>query len=506
MKVAKGIIGRIVVVALAAITEFLLVYAILKHFVGMAAWIEVALRILSVLIVLYIIRNSRHLSFDMIYVLIIVLFPVPGTLLYLVLGADLLTAGTLYKVIDETKKSEKYYVQDPEIMDEIKEKDKELFSQVRYIVNEGFPVYRNTGFDYYGLGDTGWPVMLEEMKKAKKYIFMEYFIIEPGEMWDAMLAIMEQKVKEGVECRVMYDDMGSLQTIPASYTKVLEKKGIKAVSFNRVSPFINIIMNHRDHRKIMVIDGKTAFSGGVNLADEYINAYPKHGHWKDNVTRVTGNAVWSYLVMFLTNWNAVRHEDEDYTVFKGPEVSDDVYDGFIAPYGDSPLDGELTGQNIYMNILNQANDYVYIMTPYLIIDSDMINCLILVAKRGVDVHIVTPGIPDKKIVYGITRSYYEVLIKGGVHIHEYTPGFVHAKVFVADGHIAVVGTQNLDYRSLYLHFENGTYMLDCKEVEDVLHDVQDTMTKCHEITLKESKPKPFAGFFYSIVRLFASQM
>lgn len=505
MKAAGGIVLRILILVSAALLEAVILFALLKYFLGMAAWIELILRMLSVLILLSLIRNSRHLSFDMIFVLIIVMFPIPGTLLYLLLGADLLHAKTLRRVLAETERAEAYYVQDETVLKEVKEADPHAFSQVRYLVNRGFPVYRNTGFSYYPLGDAGWPVMLEEMRKAKRYIFMEYFIIEPGRMWDAMLAVMEQKVKEGVECRVMYDDMGSLQTIPASYTRQLEKKGIRAVSFNRVSPLINVVMNHRDHRKIMIIDGETAFSGGVNLADEYINAVEKHGHWKDNVIRIRGEAVWSYLVLFLTSWNAVRREDDDYGIFRGSAAAGRP-DGFIIPYGESPLDRELTGQNVYMNILNQAEDYVYIMTPYLIIDTDLINCLILAASRGVDVHIITPGIPDKKIVFGITRSYYEVLIRGGVHIHEYTPGFVHAKVFVCDDHIAAVGTLNLDYRSLYLHFENGTYLLDAAAVKDVVQDVRNTMAVCREVTLQETMAHPVRQIFYSFIRLFASQM
>ncbi len=505
MNEVKGILGRILVLVIAAIIEIVLVYTILQYFVGLAAWISVALRLLSVIILLSIVRNSRHLSSDLIYMIIIILFPVPGTLLYLVLGANLLTSKVLYKIVSETKRAEKYYVQDAAVLKEVEEKDPVHAGEVHYLINQGFPVYENTGLDYYPLGDDGWPVMLAEMRKAKKYIFMEYFILEEGRMWNAMLDILEQKVKEGVECRVMYDDMGSLQTVPASYTKVLEAKGIKAVSFNRVSPFINIIMNHRDHRKIMVIDGRVAFSGGVNLADEYINAIVKHGHWKDNIIRIKGEAVWSYLCLFLANWNAIRKEDDDYEVFRG-EVEAGKKDGYIVPYGESPLDDELTGQNVYMNILNRANRYVYIMTPYLIIDTDMINCLILAAKRGVDVHIITPGIPDKKLIFGITRSYYEILIRGGVHIHEYTPGFVHAKVFVADDIVATVGTVNLDYRSLYLHFENGTYILDSTVVQDVLHDVEKTMEKSHEVSLQESISKPLTGFFYNIIRLFAAQM
>ena len=302
----------------------------------------------------------------------------------------------------------------------------------------------------------------------------------------------------------MYDDMGSLNTLPASYVKVLQKKGIKAVSFNRISPIINIIMNHRDHRKILVIDGKVAFSGGANLADEYINKKIVHGHWMDNIICVKGNAVWSYLVTFLTNWNALCHEDEDYTVFKNTETIDESNcDGYIAPYAETPLDEELTGQCIYEDILNSANRYVYIMTPYLIIDSEMINTLIHTAKKGVDVKIIMPGIADKKIIHDIGESYYAGLIQGGVKIYEYEPGFVHSKVFISDDICATVGTINLDYRSLYLHFENGTLLYKSRRIEDIKQNFEDTLKECKQMTTQSTRVHTCKDFFLSIIRIFS---
>ena len=302
----------------------------------------------------------------------------------------------------------------------------------------------------------------------------------------------------------MYDDMGSLNTLPASYTRQLEKKGIKAVSFNRISPVINTIMNHRDHRKILVIDGKVAFSGGANLADEYINEKVIHGHWMDNIICVKGNAVWSYLVTFLTNWNALRHEDEDYAVFKNKEMIDESnFDGYIAPYAETPLDEELTGQSVYEDILNSANRYVYIMTPYLIIDSEMTNTLIHTAKKGVDVRIIMPGIADKQIVHDIGTSYYAQLIQGGVKIYEYEPGFVHSKVFVSDDIYATVGTINLDYRSLYLHFENGTLLYHSKHVMNIKQNFEETLKHCKQMNLKDTHVNIVKGLFLSIIRIFS---
>lgn len=402
------------------------------------------------------------------------------------------------------KKASSYYIQDASIIDEIRKDNKDYVSQLAFLSEEGFPFYHNTGFEYYAPCENGFDKMLKELKKAEKYIFMEYFIIEEGIMFNSILSILEEKVKQGVEVRIMYDDMGSLGTLPASYAKQLEKKGIKAVSFNRISPIINTIMNHRDHRKILVIDGKVAFSGGANLADEYINKKVKYGHWMDNIICVRGKAVWSYLVMFLTNWNALRHEDEDYTVFKNSKIVDETsFDGYIAPYAETPLDQELTGQSVYEDLLNSANEYVYIMTPYLIIDSEMINTLIHTAKKGVDVRIIMPGIADKQIVHDMGTTYYAQLIQGGVKIYEYEPGFVHSKVFVCDDTYATVGTINLDYRSLYLHFENGTLLYKSKKILDVKQNFMDTLSKCKEMHIEDTHVNIVKGLFLSIIRIFS---
>ncbi len=506
MKLLKALFSRTTFMILMVLLQGIIVFSVFHWFEEKYAWIEGVLRIMSIVIVLMIIKNSKHLSSDMIWILLITVFPVPGTAIYLLLGADLITSRTFQSLYSMTENAKKYYLQDRHVMEELDEAAPYLRGQFHYISKDaGFPFYRNTGLDYYPLGDFGYPVMLEEMKKAEKYIFLEYFIIEEGKMWDGMLEILEEKAKQGLDVRVMYDDMGSFFTLSFKYAKKLEEKGIKCIPFNRINPIIGIIMNHRDHRKIMVIDGKVAFSGGINLADEYINVKQKYGHWKDNVIRIKGEAVWSYTVMFLTHWNALRKEDENFNVFKA-EAEQGIADGYIAAYGETPLDDEITAQNIYEGILNQANEYCYIYTPYLIIDTDLMNSLILAAKHGVDVRIMTPGIPDKKLVFKITQSYYRTLIQGGVRIYEYTPGFVHSKVFVADDCMATVGTVNLDYRSLYLHFENGTYIYGSKKILDIKEDFLEAVTQSHEVTLEESYYGPFKEFFLGVLRIFAPLM
>ena len=507
MKILKYLFNRLTLMIVIVAVELFAVIQFTYWFGTVAGWLEGFFRLLGVVIVLLIIKNSRHLSSDMMWIVLIMVAPLLGAVLYLFLAGNMISSKTFRALVRSTNENAKYYHQDPEILKTMEETYPENRGQFRYIANSaGFPFYENTGFDYYKLGDIGHPVMLEEMRKAEKFIFLEYFIIEEGQMWNQMLEILEEKAKQGVDVRVMYDDLGSFMTLSLSYAQKLEEKGVKCIPFNRINPLLGIIMNHRDHRKIMVIDGKVAFSGGVNLADEYINVKVIHGHWKDNIIRITGEAVWSYTVMFLTHWNALRPEDENFEVFKCENPIPGEKDGYIAPYGETPLDFEITAQNIYMGILNQAEDYVYIMTPYLIIDTELINALILAAKHGVDVRLITPGVPDKKIVWDITRSYYHQLIRGGVKVYEYTPGFVHAKVFVSDDYTATVGTVNLDYRSLYLHFENGTYLYGSKKILEIKQDFLETQEKCHEMTLEETRNGPFKELVLAVLRLFAPQM
>lgn len=506
MKILKLLFSRIGVLGITVLVEALLIgssFIWLADHINLAG-LELLLRLLSLVVVLHMVRTSRHLNHDLMWILLIMLFPVAGTAFYLILGANLFSSKTFRSLIKETEKAKRYYIQDPQVLQAALDASPREGSQFKYLaLSEHFPVYVNRSYDYYPLGQDGWPVMLEELAKAQKFIFIEYFIIERGAFWDSILDILKEKAGQGVDVRVMYDDMGSIHTLPAAYQKELEASGIQCVSFNRLNPFVNIIMNHRDHRKIMVIDGKCAFSGGINLADEYVNRIDRFGLWKDNVIRVKGEAVWTYTVLFLTNWNALRPTDSDYLRFKADAAADpSPADGFIVPYGETPLDNEITAQNIYTIMLNQANDYCYICTPYLIIDTDLINTLILTAKRGVDVRILTPGIPDKKVIYRITRSYYKELLEGGVKIYEYTPGFNHAKVFVRDDISAAVGTINLDYRSLYLHFENGTYLYGSEKVKDVRDDMAQAMAQAKPIRLEDCRENPVNRLINALLRIF----
>jgi cardiolipin synthase len=504
-KVYKSRISRASVMIVIAISEFLIGLLLITYFGERAGWAEALLRMISFVLFLYIVRSSRHLSADIMWIMLILLFPVPATVYYVILNWSLISNRTYKSLRRSTMRARICYTQDPEILSEAAEAAGDRQGQIVYLSQfEGFPVYRDTGVSYYPLGEDSLSDMLEALAGAENFIFMEYFIIKRGSVWEEILKILRQKVKEGLDVRVMYDDMGSINSIPKSYAKQLEKEGISCVSFNRISPILSLIMNHRDHRKILVIDGKIGFTGGINIADEYYNRTHPYGEWKDNCIRVTGEAVWSMTVMFLTMWNAVRKEDDDFRIFRVHARSrGKKTDGYIIPYADTPLDRNLTGQYVYTNILNQAQRYVYIFTPYLIIDNEMTNALTLAAQRGVDVRIVTPGIPDKKVVYGITRSYYKPLISCGVRIFEYTPGFVHSKVFVCDDMIATVGTINLDYRSLFLHFENGIYLYGSREIPKIRQDLTDAMERSREITEQTKYLGLFENILISIVRPFA---
>ncbi len=492
--------GLIILVGLAVqIAASLSVYL---FFIEHVFFINLFFEILGLLLILNLIKNSKSYSYTLPIIICLILFPLIGTVLYIIYYRNKNSSKTLKKIKQSEKDNKKYLVQDEKIRDKFEDNGK-----IIYLSDfAGYPVTKNNDITYYKIGEEAFSAMLEELKKAEKFIFFEYFIVAHGTMWNSILEILEEKAAKGVDVRVIYDDMGCISTLEKDYYKKLEEKGIKCVVFNRLNPIAGVIMNNRDHRKILVIDGKVAFSGGINIADEYINLNNKYGHWKDNGIKVIGDAVWNYSVMFLTMWNAYRKEDENFYKFKFDYKNKPETEGFIVPYGETPLDEEITGEDVYLNIINQASKYVYIFTPYLIIDTDMINALNLAVKRGVDVRIVIPGIPDKKIVYTLSESYVEPLVKGGVKIYKYTPGFIHSKVFVSDDNIATVGTINMDYRSLYLHFECGCYMENVQAIKDIKKDLLDTMEKSHKVTEIEAKQKLLKSIWQSALRLVAPLM
>lgn len=438
--------------------------------------------------VLYLLNSSFDPTAKITWLILIMMAPFFGAIMLLYTRTDLghrAIKKRLEIINDETSKSLK---QDPETMKEFNNVSPESVSLAKYIRRSGcFPVYKNTKVTYFPLGEDKFKELLIQLEKAKHFIFLEYFIIAEGEMWGKVLDILARKVKQGVEVRLMYDGTCEFSTLPHDYPKRLHKLGIKCKMFSPVTPFISTHYNYRDHRKILVIDGHTAFTGGVNLADEYINKYKKHGHWKDAAIMLQGEAARSFTLMFLQMWNIDEKKPKTEKFLRHYPVPETKCEGFVIPYADSPLDNEKTGEMVYIDILNRAQKYVHIMTPYLILDGEMEMALKFAAERGVDVSIIVPGVPDKKAAYSLAKTHYKSLLQSGVKIYQYTPGFVHSKVFVSDDIKAVVGTINLDYRSLYHHFECAAYMYGTDCIGDIEKDFLHTADKCTPVTFESIK-------------------
>ena len=504
-KILKKVLqNRLVAFGLILAVELVWLVIFVTRLASYSTMISVIFTVISLLAVLWIINRDDNPAYKVAWIILIMALPILGGLFYLVVGHKRPSRNMRRKMERERIRTEDELLQDPDVMEEIRALDRRIEGQVRYTsVTGGYPVYRGTSARYYQIGEELYRDLLEELKKAEHFIFMEFFIVGEGKMWGSIREILIEKAKAGLDVRFMYDDLGSVSLLPADYDQKLEEAGVKCIAFNRFVPFWSLVMNNRDHRKIAVIDGHTAFSGGVNLADEYINEKVRFGHWKDTGFMLKGEAVWNYTVMFLRMWNSQRRTDSSYDPYRPQVWHPEAFqgEGFVQPYGDSPLDDEIVAENVYLDILNQARDYVYIFTPYLIVDHEMQSALCLAAKRGVDVRIVTPGIPDKKMVFQLTRSYYPVLLKAGVRIYEYTPGFLHAKSYVCDDEIAVVGTINMDYRSLYLHFECGTYFYRNPIVADVKRDSLNTMEKSREITLKDTRQGFLGGLLSAVLRV-----
>ena len=509
MKILKLLFSRVVIVGFILFLQVAYFLILLFRLGNYSTEIHAAFTMISIVVVLYIVNKNDNPGYKLAWIVPILAFPLFGGILYVAMG-DKKPARKMRKKLELVGDfTNQLLYQKPEIIHEIEEEHPQVAGQVKYLQQSvGYPVYKNTQTKYFPIGEEYYEALLEELNQAKHFIFMEYFIVEEGAMWNNILEVLERKAKEGIDVRFMYDDVGCVTLLPYQYYKQLEAKGIKSIAVNPFRPIFSVAMNNRDHRKIAVIDGHTGFTGGVNLADEYINQKVRFGHWKDTGIMLKGDAVWSMTIMFLQMWNANRPTDHDYAQYR-PHVHHNEHfdgDGYVLPYGDSPLDSETTGENVYLNMINNAKKYVYVLTPYLITDNEMMSALSLAAKRGIDVRIITPGIPDKKIVFKLTQSYYPQLIKAGVKVYQYAPGFLHAKCVVSDDEVATVGTINFDYRSLYLHFENGVFLYKTDSVNKVKEDVLDTISKCEEIRHGYLKHGLVRDMFRAIFRLFAPLM
>lgn len=506
-KILNFLFSRLISVLLALFIQAFLFVSVIWKFSNLFIYFYIVCTLISIAAVLFIINDKSNPAYKIAWIIPIMLFPIFGGIIYMIFGGDRSSKFTKTRMYKIQEGVNEYLEPQKEIEDELSLDGRSIVNQSLYIQNTSFcPVYKNTISSYFTPGENMFDILIDELKNAKRFIFLEYFIIQEGKMWNTVLEILKEKVKEGVDVRIIYDDLGTILTLPYKYDKKLEEFGIKCCVFNPFIPVLSVRLNNRDHRKITVIDGHTAFTGGINLADEYINAIVKYGYWKDSCIIIRGEAVWSFTVMFLTLWNYLRKTDNDYTKFRAASEKLAQYssDGFVQPFTDSPLDDEAVGESIYLNMINTAEKYVYINTPYLVPDNEMITALCLAAKRSVDVRIITPHIGDKWFVHAVTRSNYSILIENGVKIYEYTPGFNHAKSIVADDKLAVVSTINLDYRSLYLHFECGAWLYKTTSVFEIKEDFQNTLKESEEISLESSRAvKWYKRLGRSVLRIFA---
>ncbi len=486
--IVHAVFSRFGILFLILLIQFLIIFAMFVRFQEFLPQYAGLNTLLSIILMLYLINSEINPTSKITWLIISTIAPLVGLLFFVFTQMEFghrLLKTRLSQVIEETKENIK---QDTNIIDSLQKKNTKLLSLHCYLNRSGcFPIYDNTQVDYLDSGEIMFEVLIKELKEARDYIFLEYFIIDEGYMWGKVLEILKAKAEAGVEVRVMYDGTCEFALLPHDYPKRLKKLGIQCKAFAPVTPFVSTHYNYRDHRKILVIDGHTAFTGGINMADEYINKVNKCGYWKDTAIMLKGEAVNSFTLMFLQMWNIDEKNPEYDKYLKYKIGNKETKKGYVLPYSDWPLDDDKVGECVYIDILNLADKYVHIMSPYLILDSEMEYALKYAAKRGVDIKLILPGIPDKKPPFALAKSHYKSLLNAGVEIYEFVPGFVHAKMFVSDDCKGTVGTINLDYRSLYHHFECGAYLYEVPCLRDMEKDFQETLKQCKRITMVDVK-------------------
>lgn len=499
-KLFRMIFGRLTVVGLAILLQ-LLIFIGFVWLLNTELWIfELVSGVLGIVVFFGLIKRDMYPDAKLPWLVIVMAMPLLGTVVYLMFAKNSMPRK-------QKKLTRELQARGREVLSSQKEPELEApyKGQSAYIKNTtALPLYQNCACDYFPSGEEFWAALKDELAQAEKFIFMEYFIIERGVMWDEILDILVSKVESGVEVRVMYDDVGSVAKLPMNYPKRLKKLGVKCVKFNPFRPVLSGIHNNRDHRKITVIDGKVGFIGGANLADEYINVTSPFGRWKDSAVRLKGEVVKSLTLMFLTSYQLQTGKVEEVGQYIPQEYETYESAGYVQPYldGPSPAYRHHIGENVYINLINAAQKYLYITTPYLIIDHELQTALRSAALRGVDVRIITPHIPDKKFVFNITRSNYKPLMDCGVKIYEYKPGFVHAKNFLADDAVGVVGTINLDYRSLTHHYECAVWMQGVPALASLKEDFDRTFEECILQDKDTIRMNPFKKLICVVGRIF----
>lgn len=515
-RIMRIVLSRTFAFSVLIILQIALFFALVLWLANYAALVYTLITVITALVLVLIMeRDDVNPAYKLMWTLVMILMPVFGTFFYLLWGHRHVPRRRrrVLKSLDERLKQALVY--DDSIIAGLQDKDAKLGQNALYLQSfANAPLYKATNIEYYDIGESFFPKFLDAIKAAKKYIFMQYYILEPGIMLDTTVDILVQKVREGVDVRILWDGFGSIFTMPREYAKRLKTSGIKCGVFEPLhfTPHISnyAMLNHRDHRKIAIIDGDVAFSGGLNFADEYINVKKRFGQWKDTAFKITGNAVYSLTTTFLSAWDYVAGTSSVFEDYKPQSFATNTCNAaayeYVQPYFDSPLDSENVCENAYMNIIRHADNYVWISTPYLILDHEMITNLTLAAKSGVDIRILTPAIPDKPAVFFVTQSYYRVLLECGVRIYEYTPGFNHAKMYVSDDKAAIIGSANMDYRSLYLHFENCVAFYGGNIVASAKRDMQNSFEVSKEITMADIENIRFSRRMLQIAAKFFAPM
>jgi len=437
--------------------------------------------IIGFLITLHLIADDDNPMYKLLWIIVLLTLPVFGVLFYLYSRTERLSISS------SSRMKRAQATREEELKKQASVFGDEYLKHQKYLANLNFPVYVNTKSKFLGSGQEKLEALLEALKTAKHFIFMEYFIITKSKMWDQILAVLIQKQKEGVEIKIIYDDFGSATKLPFNYHKYLERLGMEVVRFNPMKLHINYVMNYRDHRKIVVIDNKIAFTGGVNIGDEYTNKKKIFGQWNDAAIMVEGEAVWTFTAIFLENWQFSKKKEISHEPYHVVHSVPGKYQ--YAPFSDIPVDKNLTGKSIYLHLINDAKESIYITAPYLILDNELATALKLAAESGVDVNIILPSIPDKKLVYMVSESYSEELAKYGVKIFKYTPGFIHSKMIIADKKVAMIGSSNLDFRSLYMHLENNLWLNDVDTISDMVKYYEETIKKSRFVTAQDYKKR-----------------
>ncbi len=467
------------------------------------AIVQFAVKLIAIIIAFVWIAQNTHPTFKVSWLFMILVVPVFGIAAYIMFGRKNVVKKVRNKVLSLQDSMVNAMPDDEALLAEIKKADKSVASQMGYVSNVGgYPVFQNTDCKYYKCGEDMYPDMLEDIRKAQKYIYIEYFIFNLGHCLDQLLTELEIKAKEGVDIRLIYDDWGCVNYMPRKKWAEIKAMGIKCVVCSPFKLVPNALMNNRDHRKILLIDGKVAYTGGLNISDEYINEKERFGYWKDTGVRLEGEATFSLEMIFLNNWGFANGTDIDFEAVP-KNFSPQKSGGYVQPYAGSPLLRDQLTENVYMNIISKAKDYVYIFTPYLILGNDLQRVIENAVACGVDVRIVVPGVPDKKTVYELGHKYFYKLAQKGVKIYKYKPGFIHAKSVIADDEIATVGSINMDYRSLYLHYENGVYFYKGEIIDKIKDDFMTTFEESILCEASELKGNWFNGFIRTVLELVA---